>query len=49
LPNGVICLKGGDLTDETKSFRKIVEVVSLSAYFTEPFFQTKKLIYVPVN
>lgn len=49
LPNGVICLKGGDLTEETKSIRKIVEVVSLSAYFTEPFFQTKKLIYVPVN
>lgn len=49
LPNGVICLKGGDLTAETKSFRNIVDVISLSEYFTEPFFQTKKLVYIPVN
>jgi 16S rRNA (guanine527-N7)-methyltransferase len=49
IPNGVICLKGGDLTSETKSFKNIVDIVSLSEYFSEPFFQTKKLVYLPVN
>ncbi|MDD4777838.1 MAG: 16S rRNA (guanine(527)-N(7))-methyltransferase RsmG [Fermentimonas sp.] len=49
IPNGVICLKGGDLTSETEPFKNIVDVISLSGYFPEPFFQTKKLVYVPVN
>ncbi|MFA6853574.1 MAG: 16S rRNA (guanine(527)-N(7))-methyltransferase RsmG [Bacteroidales bacterium] len=49
IPNGVICLKGGDITSETKSFKNIVDIVSLSEYFSEPFFQTKKLVYLPVN
>lgn len=49
IPNGVICLKGGDLTSETEAFKNIADIVSLSEYFTEPFFQTKKLVYVPVN
>lgn len=49
IPNGVICLKGGDLTSETKSFKNIVDIVPLSEYFSEPFFQTKKLVYLPVN
>lgn len=49
IPNGVICLKGGDLTSETKSFKNIVDIVSLSEYFSEPFFQTKKLVYLLVN
>ncbi|NLY24395.1 MAG: 16S rRNA (guanine(527)-N(7))-methyltransferase RsmG [Bacteroidales bacterium] len=47
IPNGFICLKGGDLSAETAPFRHIVEEVSLSSYFADPFFQTKKLIYVP--
>lgn len=49
IPNGAICLKGGDLTSETEAFKNIADIVSLSEYFTEPFFQTKKLVYVPVN
>jgi 16S rRNA (guanine527-N7)-methyltransferase len=49
IPNGVICLKGGDITSETKSFKNIVDIVSLSEYFSEPFFQTKKLVYLPVT
>ncbi len=49
LPNGVICLKGGDLSNEIKPFKQIVEVTSLSDYFPEPFFQTKKLVYVPLS
>jgi 16S rRNA (guanine527-N7)-methyltransferase len=49
LPNGIICLKGGDLTAELHSFRQLAELVSLSDYFSEPFFQTKKLVYVPLS
>lgn len=49
IPNGLICLKGGDLMSEIAPFKRIAEVVSLSKYFSEPFFETKKLIYVPVN
>lgn len=49
LPNGLICLKGGDLTRETKPFKRMAEEVSLSHYFTEPFFETKKLVYLPLS
>lgn len=49
LPNGIICLKGGDLTAELQPFRQAAEMVSLSDYFTEPFFQTKKLVYLPLS
>lgn len=49
IPNGIICLKGGDLTAETEPFKKIVDVVPLTNYFKEPFFETKKLVYIPIN
>lgn len=49
LPNGVICLKGGDLTAELHPFRQVVDVVSLTNYFSDPFFGTKKLVYVPLG
>lgn len=44
--NGMICLKGGDLTTELKDFPK-AQVIGLEDYFTEPFFRTKKLVYLP--
>lgn len=47
LPNGIICLKGGDLNAEIALFKNKVEVFSLEQYFDEPFFETKKLIYLP--
>lgn len=49
LPNGIICLKGGDLTAELHPFRQVADVVSLTNYFTDPFFGTKKLVYVPLG
>ena len=49
LPNGVICLKGGDLSAELYPYRRIAEQVSLSDYFSESFFQTKKLVYLPLT
>ncbi|MEA4903833.1 MAG: 16S rRNA (guanine(527)-N(7))-methyltransferase RsmG [Petrimonas sp.] len=48
LPNGIICLKGGDLAPELSPFKGKVEVFSLDKYFSESFFETKKLIYLPV-
>lgn len=49
LPNGIICLKGGDLSAELHPFRQVVEMVSLEHYFSGPFFLTKKLVYVPLS
>ena len=49
MPNGVICLKGGDLQAETHPFRKIVESTELSTYFEEEWFKEKHVIYVPVG
>jgi 16S rRNA (guanine527-N7)-methyltransferase len=47
LPNGLICLKGGDLRKETTPFKDLI-CVNLSDYFNEPYFETKKLIYTPL-
>lgn len=49
IPNGIICLKGGDLSTELRSYKHIAELVPLSDYFSEPFFETKKLVYVPLS
>jgi len=48
LPNGVICLKGGNLQAETQPFRKIVEQASLDQWFSEEWFKEKHLIYLPL-
>jgi 16S rRNA (guanine527-N7)-methyltransferase len=47
-PNGVICLKGGDLTAEIARFRKVAEITEISKYFQEEFFNDKKTVYVQV-
>lgn len=46
LPNGIICLKGGNLESEMKPFKKAAEADDLSMYFDEEFFKTKKIVYV---
>lgn len=48
VPNGLICLKGGDLDDELRPYAKQVLVEDLSTYFDEPFFQTKRIVYLPL-
>lgn len=48
LPNGLICLKGGNLEAEMKPFKKAAEADSLSMYFEEEFFETKKIVYVMI-
>lgn len=48
LPNGLICLKGGELEHETMPFKHKVVIHSLSENFEEDFFATKKVVYVPI-
>jgi 16S rRNA (guanine527-N7)-methyltransferase len=47
LSNGIICLKGGDLSSELKGYSNKVQVWNISDFFGEPFFETKKIIYLP--
>lgn len=46
LPNGIICLKGGDLTDEIKKLKEKAKVYELSEFFSEVFFHTKKAVHI---
>ena len=48
LPNGVIALKGGDLSAELRGM-KSTETVDISNYFGEDFFESKRIVYTPVN
>lgn len=48
IPNGLLCLKGGDLQAELMPFKKQVLVDELSSYFSEEFFKTKKIVYLPL-
>lgn len=49
LPNGYICLKGGDLQEELKPYKNKVIQHNLSDFFKEEFFNTKKVIYLPYS
>ncbi|MBS9464246.1 16S rRNA (guanine(527)-N(7))-methyltransferase RsmG [Flagellimonas sp. 389] len=46
--NGILYLKGGDLTEELKDYRT-VQVFDLNEYFKEDFFETKKVVYLPLK
>jgi 16S rRNA (guanine527-N7)-methyltransferase len=46
IKNGVLYLKGGDLEEELKDY-KTVQIYSLTDYYEDPFFETKKLVYLP--
>lgn len=45
-PNGVLYLKGGDLTEELKPIKQDIEIMRLSDCFTEEFFDTKQVVYI---
>lgn len=47
MPNGLICLKGGELQAELRPFKRIVEVQELYPTFDEEYFKTKKVVYLP--
>lgn len=48
LKNGVLALKGGDLTEERKELQKKTKIYQLSDYFEEDFYETKQVVYVPL-
>ena len=46
LPNGLICLKGGELEEESHLFKHTTTIWNLSDFFSEEFFETKKVVHV---
>lgn len=46
LPNGLICLKGGELEGESHPFKHATTIWNLSDFFNEEFFETKKVVHV---
>jgi 16S rRNA (guanine527-N7)-methyltransferase len=48
LYNGILYLKGGDLEEELAELKKHYQIFELSDYFREDFFETKKVVYVPL-
>ena len=48
LPNGLICLKGGELQHEVAPFKNISTLYNISEFFSEEFFETKKGVYLPL-
>lgn len=49
LPNGLICLKGGEVNAEIAPFRQETLTWNLKEFFTEEFFETKKVVFVAIN
>ena len=49
LPNGLICLKGGELEREVMPVKHQTLIYDLKDYFEEEFFETKKVVYVTIN
>jgi len=48
LKNGILYLKGGDLTEELKDYKTVTQY-NLSDFFTEEFFETKKVVHLPIK
>lgn len=48
IDNGILYLKGGDLDEELAELKKPHQVFELNTVFKEPFFETKKVVYVPL-
>ena len=48
LPNGIICLKGGELQPEIAPFRRIVQTAEVAGYFDDEWFKKKYCIYLPM-
>jgi len=48
LSNGILYLKGGTLDEEIELFMGRVKVWEIKEFFSEPFFDTKKIVYLPV-
>lgn len=48
IPNGLICLKGGELQHEIQAFSNIAEMYNISDFYSEEYFKTKKAVYLPL-
>jgi len=48
LKNGIIYLKGGDLNEELQDFFTKVKITRIADFFEEEFFETKKIVYLPI-
>ena len=48
IANGVICLKGGDVSEETQPFGRVVETIDINEWFDEEWFNEKHIIYLPL-
>ena len=49
LPNGIICLKGGNIQAEVQQYKNIIEIMPLENIFEEEFFKDKKVVYLPIG
>ena len=49
LPNGILYLKGGDLTEEMKPIQSFYDFFEISDFYDEVFFETKKIVYVQIH
>ena len=49
LPNGLICLKGGEMQEELKPYKKLATVYELTEFYKEEYFKTKKAVYLPLR
>ena len=47
--NGIVYLKGGDFQEEIIDFKNVVEVSEITRFFNEPYFEGKKIVYLPIN
>lgn len=48
LPNGLLCLKGGNITNEIKPYKKIADITDLGNIFDEEWFKQKFMVYIPL-
>ena len=48
LPNGLICLKGGNLDAETRMVKKVVDITPVGNWFEDEWFEEKNVVYVPM-
>lgn len=49
LPNGLICLKGGELQHEILPYKNIASTFEISSFYKEEYFKTKKVVFVPLQ
>ena len=48
IPNGLICLKGGNIDSEIHNYRHIVQLTDISKMFNDEWFKNKYVIYIPL-